>query len=40
MEELSKEAGLDDRSIADMCDRIDRMHRLGPGLKRRRPARK
>ncbi len=39
VEELSKEAGLDDRSIADMLDRIDQMHRKRPGLKRRRPVR-
>jgi tetratricopeptide (TPR) repeat protein len=39
VEELSKEAGLDDRSIADMFDRIDQMHRQRPGLKRRWPAR-
>ena len=39
VEQLSKEAGLDDRSIVDMFDRIDQMHRIRPGLKRRRPAR-
>ena len=39
VEELSKEAGLDDRSIADMFDRIDQMHRQRPGLKRRWPTR-
>jgi tetratricopeptide (TPR) repeat protein len=45
VEELSKEAGLDDQSIADMFDRIDQMHRIRPGPKpkwysRPRPARK
>jgi len=39
VEQLSKEAGLDDRSIADMLDRIDQMHRIRPGLKTRWPAR-
>ncbi len=45
VEELSRQAELDDRSIADMFDRIDQMHRVRPGLKPRwsgrpRPTRK
>lgn len=39
MEELLREAELDDRTIADMFDRIDQMHRVRPGLKPSRFAR-
>jgi len=39
VEQLSREAGLDDQSIAGMFDRIDQMHRMRPGLKPRWPYR-
>ena len=37
LEELFWEAGLDDRSTADMLDRVDQMHRRRPRPKRNRP---
>jgi tetratricopeptide (TPR) repeat protein len=39
LEELCREAGLDDRSAADLLDRLDQMHRKRPRSTRTRPAR-
>jgi tetratricopeptide (TPR) repeat protein len=39
VEKLLREAGLDDRSAADLLDRVDQMRRKKPEPKRRRPVR-
>jgi tetratricopeptide (TPR) repeat protein len=39
LEELFKEAGLDDQAAADLLDRLDQMHLKRPGPSRTRPTR-